>query len=78
MLRVSMSGGNAVRDSRLDTAQEHLEEAHKLLDAISQEGPNDYATLRDFNFVDAAKRFADSAHVYIERAKTTTPPDLSA
>lgn len=67
-----------MRDSRLDVAQDHLEQAHKLLDAISQEGPNEHATLRDFNFVDAAKSFADSAHVYVERAKTTTPPDLSA
>ena len=67
-----------MRDSRLDTAQEHLEQAHSILDAISKEGPNDFATLRDFNFVDAAKRFADSAHVYIERAKTTTPPDGAA
>jgi hypothetical protein len=77
MLRVSMSGGNAVRDSRLRQVQALLDDARCLLVDIVDERPAG-ADLKDFNNIDASCQFINSAIVYVQKAETHTPPDQPA
>lgn len=57
-----------MNDSRLKVAASLLDDARELLVNIVDEGPNETASVRDFNSIDAARQFINSGLVYIQAA----------
>ena len=62
-----------MQDSRLKVAASLLDDARALLIDIVDEGPNETASVKDFNSIDAGRQFINSARVYIQAADSTQP-----
>lgn len=60
-------------DSRLSQVIALIDDARSLLVDIVDEGPSDSASVRDFNAIDAARQFLNSAGVYVEQADSSRP-----
>lgn len=61
-----------MNDTRLGRALALLDDARSLLVDIVDEGPTEEASLRDFNNIDSARIFINSAIPYIQAAQEKT------
>lgn len=60
-------------DSRLAQVIALIDDARTLLVDIVDEGPSDSSSVKDFNAIDAARQFLNSAGVYVEQADSSSP-----
>lgn len=68
-----------MRDTRLRQVTALLDDARCLLIDLIDEGPTGDATVKDFNNIDAARQFINSATVYVQQADSEhTPPQGAA
>lgn len=66
-----------MKDSRLTQVQALLDDARSLLIDIVDEGPTVDASVRDFNNIDAARQFINSAIPYVQAADSTRPDGVA-
>ena len=59
-----------MNDTRLLQVVSLLDDARDLLVEIVDEGPQDDRSVRDFNNIDAARQFINSASVYVSQASS--------
>ena len=68
-----------MKDSRLRQTTALLDDARSILVELVDQAPIGDATVKDFNHVDAARQFINSAIVHIQLADSEhTPPDQPA
>jgi hypothetical protein len=66
-----------VKDSRLPQVAALIDDARTIIVDIVDEKPYDTASLRDFNSLDAARQFLNSALVYVQSADSSHPGDVA-
>jgi hypothetical protein len=62
-----------VNDTRLNQVTALLDDARGLLVDLVDEGPSDRGSVKDFNNIDAARQFINSAITYVQAASTVVP-----